>query len=240
MSMQAIILLGGQGTRLKTLYPEIPKALVPVAGRPFIEWQIAWLRRNGMDSFHLAAGHKGKQITQWAAGQENISVTCEEVPLGTGGALRFIMPHIQSETCVVCNGDTLLPNLCFQGLEKTLQNRSNDWKALTVVVQTNSPVSGGHVAFNASGQVTLFNEKSGQTTGWMNGGVYIMKRSLLERIPAHTDCSLERDLFPALVTERSLLAHVSEPPLLDMGTPEGLRTMTDYLQSNTASGQTLQ
>ena len=272
--MQAIILLGGQGTRLRELYPDRPKALVPVSGRPFIDWQIDWLRRGGVTEVHLAAGFMAEQIEAWAATQGAVTVTREPDPLGTGGALKFIEPHIRSNPFLVVNGDTLLPKLDFQRLEKQASESSNDWKnraqnfqrlekppqstsndclpahdapgsslpmtsdieelsldrrqaGKTSIAVTRIEEAGrfGTVEFDADGRVTAFREKADRQAGWINGGVYLMDRRVLDHIPADIPYSLETDLFPALIASDRLFAHRTEPPLLDMGTPEGLAEM---------------
>jgi len=88
---QAIILLGGKGTRLSALYPDIPKALAPTAGKPFLQWQLDWLFNNGLSSILLAAGYKGDQIADWVRQQnykQEVTVSIEPAPLGTGGGLK--------------------------------------------------------------------------------------------------------------------------------------------------------
>lgn len=131
--MQAVILLGGKGTRLSALYPDRPKALVPVAGRPFIEWQLDWLARGGIDAVHLAAGHMADRLEAWLHQRDpspfvsglpssvfrfpsSLTLSREPEPRGTGGGLKYIEPHIASDPFLVLNGDSLLPNLDFRAL----------------------------------------------------------------------------------------------------------------------------
>ena len=269
--MQAIILLGGQGTRLRALYPDRPKALVPVAGRPFIEWQIDWLQRGGVTHFHLAAGHMADAIEAWAAQQDlSITVTREPEPLGTGGAVAYVRPHLQPGAFWVVNGDTLLPNLDFQRLEneaktfptigknsakvsndwkneqkvfqrlektaqkfptigKTSQNFSNDWTVTLAVTRIEAAGRFGTVEFVEDGRITAFLEKADRQAGWINGGVYRIEPDALGLVPAGHAYSLETELFPQLVADGRLRAARVDPPLLDMGTPEGLTEMERWL-----------
>lgn len=237
--MQAVILLGGRGTRIAALYPDRPKALVPVAGRPFIEWQIDWLRRGGATSFHLAAGHLAEQMEAWAANQTDVTVSREPEPLGTGGAIRHIETHLHGDQFWVVNGDTLLPHLDFQRLEntrkkvptigKTAEKSSNDWKMALAVAPIAAAGRFGTVEFDAAGRITAFREKAERAAGWINAGVYAMSRAALAEVPVGQFCSLETDLFPRWAAEQHLLACPAEPPLLDMGTPAGLSEMTDWL-----------
>ena len=131
MIPQAVILLGGQGTRLAALYPDRPKALVPILGQPFLEWQLDWLRRNGVRRILLAAGHKAEVLDAWLAARppDDLSITLsrEPSPLGTGGALRHVEPRLETPHVLVLNGDSLLPRLqlstlwklFFHAMEKT-------------------------------------------------------------------------------------------------------------------------
>jgi NDP-sugar pyrophosphorylase family protein len=243
--MQAIILLGGKGTRLQGLYPDRPKALAPVAGRPFLEWQLAWLARHGICDVHLAAGHLAQAIRDWVAsipltrivdasreicglkGQVTISV--EPQPLGTGGGLKFTEPFVRTDPFLILNGDSLLPNLDFSAFE----DASPTPGTLVTLAVTRIESAGryGTVEFDARKRVTAFREKAAHTGGWINGGVYLARRTLLSRIEPGKTASLETDVFPALCAEGQLGVFLAEPPLLDMGTPDGIQAMEQYLRN---------
>lgn len=123
MIPQAVILLGGKGTRLAAQFPDRPKCLVPVAGRPFLEWQFDWLKRNGIVRVLLAAGHLADVLDRYLAARPtdglDIVLSREPAPLGTGGALKFVEPRLASDPVLVFNGDSLTPRLDFSTLWKT-------------------------------------------------------------------------------------------------------------------------
>lgn len=228
--MQAIILLGGKGTRLHGLYPDQPKALVPICGHPFLEWQLAWLERNGIRDAHLAAGHFAQAIRDWVAPttlKSKVTISVEPHPLGTGGGLKFTEPFIRTDPFLILNGDSLLPNLDFQALA----DASHTSGTLITLAVTRIEEAGryGTVEFDARKRVTAFREKAARTGGWINGGVYLARRTLLTRINPGELVSLETDVFPALCAEGQLGVFSSKPPLLDMGTPDGIRVMERYL-----------
>lgn len=238
--MQAIILLGGKGTRLQGLFPNQPKALVPIAGRPFLEWQLAWLFRQGVSSVHLAAGYLGQAIRDWIAATpppSPVSIGVEPVPLGTAGGLKYAEPFIRSDPFLVLNGDSLLPNLDFQDLRKTAKI-AGTIATLAVVSASRRILPGGKiesadrygtVEFNEQKRITAFREKAAQDSVWINGGVYLAQWTLLSLIKPDKMLSLETDLFPTLCAEGRLSVCCSKPPLLDMGTPEGIQAMERYL-----------
>jgi len=228
--MQAIILLGGKGTRLQGLYPDRPKALAPIAGHPFLEWQLAWLARHGICDTHLAAGHLAQAIRDWVASTQlksKVAISAEPHPLGTGGGLKFTEPFIRTDPFLILNGDSLLPNLDFHALADAGQTSG----ALITLAITRIESAGryGTVEFDERKRVTAFREKAAQTGGWINGGVYLARRTLLDRIAPGNTVSLETDVFPTLCVEGQLGVFFSEPPLLDMGTPDGLQAMERYL-----------
>ncbi len=117
MPSPCIILCGGRATRLAVLWPDRPKALVPVAGRPFLEWQMEWLARGGVRRIHLAAGHRGEMVIEWLhdwlsrtdSGPDMITCSIEPAPLGTGGGLRYAADRVEGDPVLVLNGDSLLP-----------------------------------------------------------------------------------------------------------------------------------
>ncbi|MDP2989098.1 MAG: nucleotidyltransferase family protein, partial [Kiritimatiellota bacterium] len=230
--MQAIILLGGKGTRLQGLYPDLPKALAPVAGCPFLEWQLAWLARHGICDTHLAAGHLAQAIRDWiATTQQKSKVTISDEPhaLGTGGGLKYVEPFIRTDPFLILNGDSLLPNLDFQALAEAGQTPGT--LVTLAVTRIESAGRYGTVEFDARKRVTAFREKATHTEGWINGGVYLARRALLTRIKPDKTASLETDVFPALCAEGQLGVFLSEPPLLDMGTPDGIQAMGRYLRN---------
>lgn len=227
----AIILVGGLGTRLRALFPDRPKALVPVAGRPFIAWLIDRLREQGITRIHLAAGYRADQLVTWRNEQPanaELTVSIEPEPLGTAGGLRFAAAHVRGDYLLVINGDSFLPGLNIadwarQGVDPAA------WATLAV---THIEKAGryGTVEFQADGRLTAFLEKADREAGWVNGGVYWMQRRVLDLIPGTGASSLETGVFPRLVAEGKLRAHRVNPPLLDMGTPEGLAAMEAFLQ----------
>ena len=230
--MQAIILLGGKGTRLQGLYPDRPKALAPIAGRPFLEWQMGWLARHGIRDVHLAAGHLAQTIRDWASTADRgstITVSAEPFPLGTGGGLKFTESFIRTDPFLILNGDSLLPNLDFKAFAE--DGRKSSALITLAITRIESAGRYGTVEFDERKRVTAFREKAARTGGWINGGVYLAHRTLLARIKPDQTASLETDVFPALCAEGQMGVFLSEPPLLDMGTPDGMQAMESYLRN---------
>jgi NDP-sugar pyrophosphorylase family protein len=293
-TMHAVILLGGKGTRISRLFPGRPKALVPVAGQPFLERQIAWLARGEVTDIHLAAGHLAGAVIDWAsdldirgqksavslsskvcatgaggtakvlakqAGQmsansdnsdkthehlfnikasticsspSDISLSCsiEPSPLGTGGGLKYVQQYIRSDPFMVLNGDSLLPHLDFAAFR---QNHQKDHPlaslAVTMIRKTGRY---GTVEFDEHSRIRVFHEKAERAEGWVNGGVYLLNKKAIELIEPGKAISLETDLFPKLAAQGQLRAFPVPPPLLDMGTPEGLAAMEHYFINSNA------
>ncbi len=239
MIPQAVILLGGQGTRLAAQFPDRPKCLVPVAGRPFLEWQLAWLKRNGIRRILLAAGHKAEVLeTHLAARQPDelaLILSREPAPLGTGGALKFVEPQLATDPVLVLNGDSLVPNLDFSTVWKNIfhsvekSGKGFPFCGKLFVAPIAAAGRFGTVEFGADGFVTAFREKAERAAGFVNAGVYLLPRALITAIPSGRAVSLETETFPALAARRQLAALPAPPPLLDMGTPAGLAAMAAFL-----------
>ncbi len=231
---QAVILLGGKGTRIQSLYGDRPKCLVPVSGKPILLWQLEWLSRGGVKRVHLAAGYMADVLRDWlktdAPKDMEITFSVEPEPRGTGGAIKFAEPWIQSDPFFVLNGDSLTPNLDFQTLEKAHRNSSNVWMTLAVA-QIEATGRYGTVEFDENNRVTAFLEKAERDHGWINTGVYCISRRALEKIEPDKNISIETDIFPALAASGFLRVFRAEPPMLDMGTPDGLEAMEFFLKS---------
>ena len=245
---QAVILLGGKGTRLAAHFPNLPKALVPVHGRPFLEWQLDGLRRGGVTQILLAAGHKAdvleKYLTTRTSDGLEIVLSREPAPLGTGGALKFVERQLATDPVLVLNGDSLTPNLDFSTVWKKVFHSVGKTDPLFHSVEKSFPQCGklfvtpiadpgryGTVEFDADGFVTAFREKAERAAGFVNTGIYLLPRELITAIPAGKAVSIETEIFPGLVAQKKLVAIPAPPPLLDMGTPEGLAQMEAFLKT---------
>lgn len=215
---------------MRALFPDLPKALVPVAGRPFLAWQTEWLFRNNISCALLAAGRLGEMIETWAGQQpfhKRLKVLIEPAPLGTGGAIKHALPAAGKTPFWVLNGDSLLPELDFGGMEKAHCQSG----ALATIAVTAIEDSGryGAVLFDGNGKIIRFEEKKSRQAGWINAGVYLMDPAVFSVIGAGKNTSIENEIFPRLAAGGKIFVFQTNPPLLDMGTPEGLENMAAYL-----------
>jgi len=241
--LPAVLLLGGAGTRIASLYPDLPKALVPVAGRPFLEHQLLWLARNGLRRIHLAAGIKAGPLEAWLGGPRpadlrdlDITLSREPAPLGTGGALRHLLPILPDAPAFLSfNGDTLTPNLSLDLsalLPSSFPLRPFPSSAHLWAIPVPDATRYGTLEFDpGTRHVTAFREKAATASGHVNAGIYLIPRPLLETIPAGRPVSLETECLPRWAADGLLLAHPALPPPLDMGTPDGLAEMGRFLEA---------
>lgn len=235
--MDTVILCGGLGTRLASLYPDRPKALVPVAGKPLLLRQLEWLMRAGVTEIHLAAGHLAQRLEEWlqldaphrsAVPELSLRLSAEPTPLGTAGAVKFVEPYLRTDPFLVLNGDTLVPNLDLRALLAV--HRSAGAAITMAVCRRRGCERYGTVVMDAEGWVHRFLEKGASGEGWVNAGVYVMSRAVLAKVVLDRGpVSLEFEVLPRVAQEGRLKAWLCPPPLLDMGTPEGLREMEAYL-----------
>jgi len=230
---QAVLLSGGLGTRLRGMFPDVPKALVPILGKPIIERQVRWLHSLGVNRIHIAAGFMATAIESWFQHNDlrpiDVTISRETKPLGTAGAVKFATNHIQAcSHYLVLNGDSLLPNLSL--LDLCSSESINGYLMTMAVTKINDASRYGTVTMDGKGNALAFLEKNQvQGAAWVNGGVYYMNSQILDMIPSDTACSLEKEIFPALAGAGKLKCVPCTEPLLDMGTPEGHDAMTKFL-----------
>jgi mannose-1-phosphate guanylyltransferase len=221
--LQALILAGGEGTRLRPLTSTIPKPVVPLCDRPFIAHMIEWLRRHGVDDVILACGFMAADVRAVLGDGAELGVRLRYVeephPLGTGGALKYAEDLLDGRFLML-NGDVLTDiNLTAQ-LE---QHERTGARATLALVAVEDPSAYGLVRLAGDRAVTEFLEKpedSAIDTNLINAGAYVLERDVLDEMPsAGTNVSIERDVFPRLVG-RGLFGHPAEGYWLDIGTPE--------------------
>jgi D-glycero-alpha-D-manno-heptose 1-phosphate guanylyltransferase len=229
----AVVLAGGLGTRVRHLLPDLPKPLASVAGRPFLEWALRYLRAQGVRKAVLSAGHYAEKIEQFAGalklqGLEVTSVK-EAQPLGTaGGFLHALQGSGDTESDVlVCNGDSLvLADLkpLFSGLEKA--------DGAVLGVQVSDAARFGTLKTGADHRLIGFEEKR-PGSGLINGGVYLFRRATIARFPQKRPLSFEYDVFPALVSQGLRIHVVScKAPFLDIGTEETLAEADGFIRKH--------
>jgi D-glycero-alpha-D-manno-heptose 1-phosphate guanylyltransferase len=235
--IQTILLCGGLGSRLKNLYPDLPKALVPVAGKPFLEWQIGWLASQGIKKIHLAAGYKAKLLHEWLAisgsakfSRLTFSFSEEPAPLGTGGGLAYAAKQIKASSFLALNGDTLLPSIALNNFIKFCEGAT--FEAIIAVVKVKESSRFGTINFDENCRLRSFNEKSQNGDSWINAGIYFFKNFSLNNLQFPKSFSIEKDFFPAMLKENKIGVFPVEGELFDMGTPEGIRELTQFLLSS--------
>ncbi len=239
--MQALVLVGGAGTRLRPLTERVPKPALPLAGRPFIAYMLDWLGRHGVDDVVLACGFEPGALRE-AIGDEyegqRITYVTEPEPRGTGGAIRFAADHLD-ERFLALNGD-LLSDLDLTALVRG--HEAAGAAATIALVRVDDATGYGLVRRDADGWVTDFAEKpdpaEAKAGGDINGGAYVLERALLDEIPPDGEVSIERDTFPALISgaERRLRGLTLDGYWLDIGTPERfLRASWDILEGRVES-----
>ena len=240
--MDAVVLVGGFGTRLRPLTLTVPKNLVPVAGVPLIERVVAHLAAHGVDRVVLSLGYRPDSFfaafpSNTAAGVPLVYVV-EPEPLDTAGAIRFAAKDAAvRDTFLVANGD-VLTDLDITELIDT--HRRLGAEATIALTPVDDPSRFGVVPTDAGGRVTDFVEKPdpGQApTNLINAGTYVFEPSVLGRIPAGRKVSVEREVFPAMVAGGTLFAVASDDYWLDVGLPDSyLRATTDLLDGTRGAG----
>ena len=227
-----VILAGGSGTRVRHLLPGLPKPLAPVAGRPFLEWVIRYLRKQGVASIVISAGFLADRIEAFAA-EQKVACVKEPVALGTGGGFLNGLESFQDSAAdvLVCNGDSLvLTDLA--PLLHALDDRAVDSVLLGVRVADASRF--GTLKTDGGGRLLGFAEKH-PGAGLVNGGVYLFRRATVAWFPAKRPLSFEYDVFPSLVSQDVKLKVVScAAPFLDIGTEETLMQADAFIKKNMA------
>ncbi len=221
--MQALILAGGEGTRLRPLTSTIPKPVVPLANQPHITLMIEWLRRHGVDDVVLSCGFLAdgvrRVLDERPIPDVRIRYVEEPAPLGTGGALRYAGELLDTRFLML-NGDVLAD---FDLGEQLAQHERSGARATLALYPVEDPSAYGLVRLGPGRQVSQFLEKPRPEeidTNLINAGAYVLERSILDDMPAPgTNVSIEREVFPQLVGD-GLYGFVSQGYWLDIGTPE--------------------
>ncbi|MCL2715092.1 MAG: sugar phosphate nucleotidyltransferase [Alphaproteobacteria bacterium] len=223
--IEAIVLAGGLGTRLRGVVPNLPKAMAPVGGRPFLEFVLHGLASRGVTRVVLALGYQAAAITAYFGSEFDgmaIVHSIEDQPLGTGGATRLALGRCELEHVFVLNGDT------YVALE--VGNAELCWRAwrepLIVVREVVDTERYGRVEARDE-RVVGFSEKGISGPGLINAGCYVFPRNLLDEFPLGSAFALEADFLVHAVQRQPYRLLRTEGIFLDIGIP------TDYLRAET-------
>lgn len=232
---QAAILIGGKGTRLGDAVRDTPKPLLDVCGRPFVEHLMRNLRRFGFNHFVLLAGYQAEVVehrygTDSSFASEinaHIDVVVEPRPLGTGGALKFAAAFLQPQFLLL-NGDSIFDFNFLDLCHCNAPEEDAGWVGRVALLPVENATRYGFVELDGW-KIKAFKEKPEQPeSGLINSGVYWLTDTVLDYI-ADTPCSLEQDVFPALVQAGKLHGRAYDGFFIDIGIPEDLQRARDSL-----------
>ena len=228
--MKAVILAGGEGTRLRPLTLRMPKPVVPIANVPFLGYQLDLLRRHGISEAILSLGYRPDKIEAELGDGSRFGIrlryVVEQSPLGTGGAFKNAEPFLDGPA-VVFNGDILCD---FDLTEILRSHRRRSATATLTLTRVDNPSAYGLVETGEDGRVARFLEKPGRdqvTCDTINAGLYVLEPEVLKAISAGVNTSFEREVFPGLLAGgRPVYAYISPGYWIDIGTPQ------KYLQAH--------
>lgn len=232
-----ILLVGGMGTRLMPLTRDTPKPMLPIAGLPVTEHQLLAAKGAGVRTIVLATSYLSEVFTPYFGDGSkwglDVRYAVEESPLGTGGAIKNAAAALNltagsDEPIVIFNGDVLSSHDLGKQIQEHVANRADVTLHLTHVDDARAY---GCVPVDENGRVTAFLEKmENPITNTINAGSYVFHPSVIETIAANTVVSVERDVFPALVTAgKKIYGYVEDAYWLDIGTPRALLAGSKHL-----------
>ena len=214
---------GGKGTRLQSVVSDVPKPLAPVNNRPFLDIIFNFLNKcNYIDNVIIAAGYMADKIIKEYQNRREYSFSIlfsvEDELLGTGGAIKRAMQFSQSEDFIVLNGDSYIELNLGAFIQTHLKNN----KVMTIVLkEVENANRYGRVTLDDNNRIIYFEEKNPEPSkGYINAGVYLIKRELFEKIEENEAISLERDLLPGFIKDNDVYGYLCEGKFIDIGIPE--------------------
>jgi mannose-1-phosphate guanylyltransferase len=221
--VQALVLAGGQGTRLRPLTYSTPKPVIPLAGRPFLTFMLDWLRGHGVEEAILSCGFMSDGVQSVLGdvyGGMRLRYVVEDEPLGTAGPVRLALDsELLDERLLVLNGDVLTD---IDLAAELAQHEQTAARCTLALIEVEDTASYGVVPTDADGRVEAFLEKTGGAvpTNRINAGAYVLEREVVEAlVPAGRAVSFEREVFPRLVGD-GLYGWAADGYWIDIGTPE--------------------
>ena len=237
-SMQAVILAGGLGTRMRPITETIPKPMIAVAGKPFLRHQLELLSAAGIESALLLVAYLGQQIQEYFGDGAkfgcDINYSFEPSPLGTGGALKNAEALLR-DRFVLVNGDTYLAIDYRALMEEFLAANCSALivayqRPETVAQQVPANALPNNLGVNSRGRVTAYRKWNPEGLTHIDAGVIVLKKDILAGLRAGQKCSLEEEIYPSLIERDEMRAWVTHEPFYDMGSAAGLAALDEKLK----------
>ena len=234
MTWQAVILVGGLGTRLRDVVSDRPKPMALVNGKPFLEYQVEFLKNNGIREIIFSTGYMGEKIEEhFGSGEKygiNIRYVREKDLLGTGGAIKNARSFLEEEFFAL-NGDSMF----LVDLSSMVKFHKNNHADLTISLAKATQRSRfGNVQVNDRFQVTGFAEKEYISGDFINGGIYYIEKNNIDWNMFPEKFSLEKEFFPQVVKKNNVFGFVSDSYFIDIGTIEDYKRFENDISSGQA------
>lgn len=219
--MEAVILAGGLGTRLREVVSEVPKSMADIGGRPFLEYQFNYLKKYGITRVILSVGYKSDAIKNHFGAAFNgieIEYALETEPLGTGGGVKNALQYAKSSEVLIMNGDTMFA----VDLQKFVAFHRSKSTPLSLALRMVDAVERyGSVTIGENDRITNFAEKNTKFGyGMINGGIYLMNPRYLLESNQPKKFSLEKDFFEQIYSQEFIYGFISDGYFLDIGIPQ--------------------
>ncbi len=232
MPMQAVILAGGLGTRFRPLTLKTPKPMIPVMGKPYLEYQLKYLKSCNITNILICVGYLGEMIqTHFGDGKSrsmSINYSFEEKPLGTGGALKNAENYLE-DCFFLIYGDSFLP-ISYSSLERHFLEAD---KTVLMALYDNSEDTSvpNNVSIDKRGIVTKYKKETRNSLlQYVDAGVLALNKEVLDNVPSDREISLEQDILPDFIARHKCAGFVTQDRFYDIGTPERLEHFETYLK----------
>ncbi len=244
--MQAVIMAGGKGTRLTPITKdEIPKPMVPILGRPLLEWQIEALKRNGIDDICLIIGHLGKKIKKYfgdgKAFDVQVSYIEEKEPLGTAGAFYYLKKWLTESSFFLIFGDVFFDI----DLDRIYRFHQGNHAEATLFVHPNShPFDSDLVKMDESARIFAFDSKHNVRNYWyencVNAGLYLLNASICDRVPSPVNKDLDKQVLANMISDGNAVYGYRSPEYIkDIGTVERITSTIQDIESGFIAARSL-
>lgn len=230
-----VVLAGGLGTRLRKVVLDRPKVIAEINGKPFLYYLLDQMIEIGFNQVIVSTGYMADTVEEKVGvlyKSLHVDYSKEKTPLGTGGALKLAGQAIDTEYCLVINGDSYTE---FDLISLFMAHKQKNANITILVKAVGDTTRFGTIQMNQQNEIIKFMEKgSGKEPGLINAGVYMVNTSIIQKISKKSPCSLEYDFFPAMIG-KNIYGYETEGNFIDIGTPESYAKAEAFFEQKPVS-----